>query len=319
MFTCKFTILLVITLNYAKTMSAFGQAQLRPAEESIDKLSKWKKRWDDNFIGKSVSCDDSHILCSPKICIFFFPFNNIGWHKDEPHRNLLKYGNQVIPSFDVSSDEKSCQSEEIKNSNFRIFVPLCGKTVDMAFLAKHPSVSQVVGVDGIRKALTEFAEENPSFEIKTDVINSGEEKDSGSVVERLNGNGIQLLRGDLFDLNDAVTEGKFNMILDRASIVAIQPSLREKYVDIMGKLIQPGGSILLMTVDRRAGTEEAKKSGPPFSVDENEVRRLYENLEWVEDVKLVDEHDEFQDQSMKDRMKELDSLYELCFIITAKK
>ena len=225
---------------------------------------------------------------------------------------MLKHGGQIIPSFESdSTNEDTCQSED---NNFRIFVPLCGKTVDMAFLAKQKSVSQVVGVDGIRKALTAFAEENPSLEIKTEFDNEVNE-----VVERLPGKGIELLRGDLFDLNDEVTNGKFHMILDRASIVAIQPDLREKYVETMGKLIQPGGSILLLTFDRRSGTDEAMKSGPPFSVDEKEVRRLYEKCEWVDKVTLVDEFDEFQDEKMKAKMQGLDSLFELCFIISAKK
>lgn len=75
-----------------------------------------------------------------------------------------------------------------------------------------------------------------------------------------------------------------------------------------------------MTVDRRSGTEEARKAGPPFSVNEEEVRRLYENLDWVKEVKLLDEHDEFQDQGMKQKFgsQGLDSVYELCFIIKAK-
>lgn len=242
-----------------------------------------------------------------------------GWHKVEPHRGLVKYGNQIIPSFiekiSKENDEKTCQSE-VATQDFRVFLPLCGKSVDMAFLAIQPSVGQVVGIDGIRKALVAFAEENPSLEIQTNQSNT-----EGDVVERLTGKGIQLLRGDFFDLNDEVTEGRFNMILDRASIVAIQPTLREKYVEILGKLIKPGGSILLMTVDRRSGKEEARKAGPPFSVDEQEVRRLYEHLDWVEDVKLVEEYDEFQDKGMKEKFgsQGLDSVFELCFIITAKK
>jgi len=237
----------------------------------------------------------------------------IGWHKDDPHRNLIKYGGEIIPSFTAESDDKTCKES---TSDFRIFVPLCGKTVDMAFLAQHPSVSQVVGVDGIKKALVAFSEEHPQLEIETGGDSNKVDED---VVERLTGKGIQLLRGDFFDLNEAVT-GKFDMILDRASIVAIQPTLREQYVGVLGKLLKPGGSILLMTVDRRSGKEEARKAGPPFSVDEEEVRRLYENLDWVKEVKLVDEYDEFQDQGMKEKFgsQGLDSVYELCFIITAK-
>lgn len=239
---------------------------------------------------------------------------------------MLKYGGQIIPSFIVADNEDSnsnndgdttCQSPD-GAKDFRVFVPLCGKTVDMAFLADQKSVTQVVGIDGIRKALLEFANDNPSLEI----VEAGDESaDNKDVVERLTGKGIELLRGDLFELDEKVTNGKFEMILDRASIVAIQPPLREKYVEIMGKLIQPGGSILLSTVDRRSGKEEARKAGPPFSVDEEEVRRLYENLDWVEEVKLMDEYDEFQDEGMKQRFgsQGLDSVFELCFIITAKK
>lgn len=282
------TLSLFFITNSMQSTSSFTPS--RPAEETIEKLSRWKKRWDDNFIG---------------------------WHKVEPHRNLLKHGNQIIPSF--IDNEKSCQSQTTETTkttqDFRVFLPLCGKSVDMAFLALQPSVTQVVGIDGIRKALVAFADENPSLEIQTN--NAVDEND---VVERMTGKGIDLLRGDFFDLNDGVTNGKFDMILDRASIVAIQPNLREKYVDVLGKLIRPGGKILLMTVDRRSGKEEARKAGPPFSVDEEEVRRLYENLDWVENVKLVDEYDEFQDPGMKDKFgsQGLDSVFELCFIITTK-
>lgn len=227
------------------------------------------------------------------------------------HRFLLKFGGQIIPDNDTChKKDSSTPSDE----SFRVFVPLCGKTIDMAFLANQPSVSQVVGIDGIQKALVAFAQENPSFEIDTSSATAAESQ----VVERYTGKKIELLRGDLFDLDDKVTNGKFNMILDRGSIVAIQPTLREQYINTIGKLIKPGGSILLIAVDRRSGSEEAMKRGPPFSVDEQEVRRLYGKLDWVDEIKLVDEYDEFQHESQRQRFEGLDSLYELCFVITAK-
>ena len=92
----------------------------------------------------------------------------------------------------------------------------------MAFLANHDSVSEVVGIDGVMKALEEFSKEQPSLEIKK------VEDSSGGPVERLAGNGISLLRGDFFDLDEQATSGKFDSIFDRASIVAINPELREK-------------------------------------------------------------------------------------------
>ncbi len=131
---------------------------------------------------------------------------------------MIKYGGRIIPSFDkdisttCSASPGTGDSDESEN-DFRVFVPLCGKTVDMAFLAQQPSVSQVVGIDGIRKALVTFAEEHPQLMIQTDGdINKRDE--GGDVVERLTGKGIELLRGDLFDVNEGVA-GKFDMILDR--------------------------------------------------------------------------------------------------------
>jgi len=43
----------------------------------------------------------------------------------------------------------------VKRDNRRIFVPLCGKTVDVAYLAKLDGV-EVVGVEGVAKALVSY-------------------------------------------------------------------------------------------------------------------------------------------------------------------
>jgi len=187
------------------------------------------------------------------------------------------------------------------------------QTVDMAFLAEHDGVSEVVGIDGIRKALTEFADEHPHLNIK--------ETEGLQAFERFEGNGVSLLKGDLFDLDEEMTKGKFDAILDRASIVAIQPSLREQYVDIMGKLIKPGGSILLITIDRREGTKEGVSAGPPFSVDADEITRLYKDLDWVESITKLDEFNEFKDEESKKKwtMQGVDSLFEMVHVVKARK
>lgn len=174
--------------------------------------------------------------------------------------------------------------------------------MDMAYLAASPAVSQVVGVDGIMKALQEFAKEHPQLELQpassvpvstsssSSITPSGDGGDDNSCAfERLRGNKIELLRGDFFELDEQHTAGRFDVIFDRASIVAIQPALREKYVAVMGKLVQPGGKILLVTIVRCSGDAvQDASSGPPFSVTEEEVRRLYEGNEWVESVTLLD-------------------------------
>jgi thiopurine S-methyltransferase len=202
------------------------------------------------------------------------------------HEALKQHGEKLIPGL-FSDDDEECI-----NNPVRVFFPLCGKSLDMAFLTKEEAVKEVWGVDGIRKALTEFAKEQPELEIMTD----GQRVGGG--YEQLRGKNITLLRGDFFNLDESVTDGRFEAIFDRASLVAIDPTLREHYVSVQRKLIEPQGKILLITVERTTGTE-ADLTGPPFSVPEQEVRRLYEEQDWVESVKVLGEEVESQERRSK--------------------
>jgi thiopurine S-methyltransferase len=192
--------------------------------------------------------------------------DQIGWHEVGVHRALEKYGDRIFPAEDTKTS--TCSNP------IRVFVPLCGKSVDMAFISKKGSVATVVGVDGVQKALEEFANEQPDLEIK--------QEDSDSTFGRFVGKNIMLLHGDFFETDEKATDGRFEVIFDRASLVAIQPKLREDYVKVMSGLIKPGGLILLVVLVR------SDENGPPFSVPEEEVRRLYEGQPWVEEVSLLE-------------------------------
>ena len=187
------------------------------------------------------------------------------------------------PHLQKYTDILLLQSEEEEDGNStltsRVFVPLCGKSVDLAYLSSHPKVSHVVGIDIVRTAAEEFAAEHPELLLEEEKVESNDECanvegdvvekecSSQSTISKFNGKSLTFLIGDLFALP---TEERFDVIYDRASMVAIHPSLREDYVTLMGKLLQPGGSILLVSLDRReTTTDEAKKDGPPFSINED--------------------------------------------------
>jgi len=136
------------------------------------------------------------------------------------------------------------------------------------------------------------------------------------------GDGVQLICGDYFALDETKSGGKFDAVFDRASMVAIDPSKRKEYVDIMRHLILPGGKILLVTIEKRQGDDDACRSGPPYSIGETDVRKLYEGLDWVESVELLEEYDEFElDPGGASRWKSkgVTAMYELAFLITTKK
>ncbi|KAL9190368.1 hypothetical protein ACHAXT_007579 [Thalassiosira profunda] len=241
----------------------------------------------------------------------------LGWHKDDVNPHLQKYANKFL--------------ENDREHESRVLVPLCGKSVDLAFLATHPKVSHVAGIDIVRNAATDFSSEHPEFAL--------EENQGCQSIFR--GKKLSIHIGDLFDLlpmssNDwpkqmmpgtssqessAPWEYMFDRIFDRASIVAIDPSLRKDYVQLMGEMIRPGGIILLVTLDRRkTATDEAKKDGPPFSINEAEVRKLYETQPWVESVEKLDEVDDLTTEADKERWakKGVLELYELVFLIKKK-
>eukprot|EP00592_Proboscia_alata_P004421 CAMPEP_0194378866 /NCGR_PEP_ID=MMETSP0174-20130528/37149_1 /TAXON_ID=216777 /ORGANISM="Proboscia alata, Strain PI-D3" /LENGTH=303 /DNA_ID=CAMNT_0039161177 /DNA_START=56 /DNA_END=964 /DNA_ORIENTATION=+ len=278
--------------------SAFSQKQAThqnrlAKDESSDRLSSWKKRWGED---------------------------KIGWHENEIHNSLKQFGHILVPNFSLEAGESmrvdsSCNSSGIdRETSVRVFVPLCGKSVDLAFLAKQKGVLEVVGVDGIRKALEEFQSNNPTLEIGEDLerVESHAKK-----FDRFRGKKITLLKGDYFDLDiDSIGGELFDSIWDRASLVAIQPNLRKEYIEVLSGIIKPGGTILLSTLNRKEGDEKARKAGPPFSVDEAEVRRLYEGLDWVESVENLNETDELSERF---KSQGLTSVVGLTFVIQVKK
>ena len=91
------------------------------------------------------------------------------------------------------------------------------------------------------------------------------------------------------------------------SLVAINPGDRETYTNTIANLINPGGSILVTTVDRTENNTDEPGVGPPFSIDESSIRSIYEQLDWVDKV-------EFLDQGDPDERH----VIELCFRIVAK-
>lgn len=152
----------------------------------------------------------------------------------------------------------------------------------MAVLAQSSAVSTVVGIDAVPQALEAFVEEQPQLNIQKKNHNDN---------HTFSGTGIELLARDFFTVTAETTGGPFDVIFDRASLVAIDPSLRTNYVDTMKRLLKPGGRIFLVTIERRSGTDWDHQ-GPPFSVTQETVRELYESQEWIESVTLMESEGE---------------------------
>jgi len=81
---------------------------------------------------------------------------------------------------------------------------------------------------------------------------------------------IELWQGDWFDLT-ADDLRDVRLIYDRAALIALPQTMRGRYAAHLAKLLQPRAQVFLISMDYDA----RKMKGPPFSVPESEVRKLF--------------------------------------------
>ena len=140
----------------------------------------------------------------------------------------------------------------------RVLVPLCGKSLDLLWLAGegHRVLGvelSPIAVDGLfhDNGLTPDVTVDPPF-------------------RRYRLDEIEVLCGDFFDLQTAQV-GELDAVYDRASLIALPPQLRPGYVRRLLRLIRADTRGLLITLSY----DQAEMPGPPFSVGEDEVRSLF--------------------------------------------
>jgi thiopurine S-methyltransferase len=166
----------------------------------------------------------------------------IGFHQPEFHPSLPRFwpGLGVAPGSTV-------------------FVPLCGRSLDMVWLSRqrHP----VLGVELSPIAAAGFF----AHEATEPVISA---RDAFTVYSA---QGYEILQGDFFDLTPGTT-GPLHACYDRAALVALPPPMRRRYAGHLGGLLAPGACGLLITLEYA----QEKMHGPPFSVPVDEVHALFD-------------------------------------------
>ncbi|KAJ8267523.1 hypothetical protein COCON_G00126950 [Conger conger] len=182
----------------------------------------------------------------------------------------------------------------------QVFFPLCGKAVDMKWLADMGH--SVVGVEISEKGIKQFFEDqnlNYSEELVPDI--------PGAKVFKSTDGKISLYQCDLFKFSSAIT-GKFGGIWDRGSLVAINPCDRQRYATLISSLMDQDCRYLLDTLQY----DPELCRGPPFFVPDEDVENLFGK---TCDIQLLDSADAFTD---KHREWGLDYLIEKVHLLTPK-
>ncbi|TFY92072.1 thiopurine S-methyltransferase [Pseudomonas kairouanensis] len=139
----------------------------------------------------------------------------------------------------------------------KVLVPLCGKSLDMMWLASQGL--RVLGVELSEQAVEAFfSEQNLTPRITERGMFKVYQADL-----------IEIWCGDFFALG-AEALADCVALYDRAALIALPPLMRAQYAEHLNGLLQPGCLGLLITLDY----DQAQKAGPPFAVTHEEVRVL---------------------------------------------
>lgn len=141
-----------------------------------------------------------------------------------------------------------------------VFVPLCGKSLDLLWLCQHGH--KVLGVEISDLAASQFFTEN-------DLAYHVFEQEGFCCLQA---ESLTFLQGDFFNLTAKHLQN-IKGVFDRAALVALPNELRQKYAHHLSSILPNKAKILLVTFEY----DQSQMNGPPFSVNEAEVQALYKN------------------------------------------
>jgi len=165
----------------------------------------------------------------------------IGFHQAAVDRHLKAYWPQLLVP-----------------ANSRVFVPLCGKSLDLLWLRDQGH--SVIGVELSPLALESFLMEH-GIPAKRRVL---------AEFDVYEADGLTLFCGDYFKLTPAIL-GSVSTVYDRAALISWTPAAQESYVEHLTGLTRAGTQTLLIAVEYPA--EQMK--GPPFPLTPETIASLY--------------------------------------------
>ena len=164
-----------------------------------------------------------------------------------------KWKGTTLPAFHNLELSESVKSfEKYFTPTSEVLIPLCGKTVDLIYLSKK--VLKVTGVEFVQTAIDQFFTEN---NLEPVIQN-----------EHYTYSNIDIVNLDIFTLD---LNKKFDLVVDRAALIALPKVERKKYGKVVDHHLKPSGLVILTTID----IPKEEDNGPPFYVSSEEVKELY--------------------------------------------
>ena len=166
--------------------------------------------------------------------------NNIGFHKSEANSVLIKH----FEALSLVEDS-------------RVFVPLCGKTLDIAWLLSKGY--HVAGAELIKLAIDQlFA----GLKVEPKVSEVGG-------IKHYSAKNIDIFVGDIFEVPREML-GPVDAIYDRAALVALPGEMRDRYTAHLMEMTNKAPQLLVSYE-----YDQSLMDGPPFAISNEEIHRHY--------------------------------------------
>lgn len=167
--------------------------------------------------------------------------NRIGFHRDTPLPLLVRHWSTLgLPA------------------GSRVCVPLCGKSLDMVWLAGQGH--RVLGIELAAQAIEQFYDERG--------LTPQARPGPGGI--HYTAGPWELVAGDAFAFPAGLLADCAG-VYDRGALIALPPDMRDTYTRTIWRRLPTGCRGLLVTLEY----PQHEKQGPPFSVDDVEVRARF--------------------------------------------
>ena len=174
----------------------------------------------------------------------------IGFHKSDVNPELIKYFSNI--ALPVGS---------------QVLVPLCGKSIDMVWLAC--AGYDVVGIELVESAVQAFFAEQNITPTITELTSTADKSTLKRYEGQLAGQTITLWAADIFALS-TIDIGDIDAVYDRAALIALPANMRADYSRHIVKLSNNAPQLLITL-----NYDQSKKDGPPFSITQQQLHQYY--------------------------------------------
>ncbi len=141
--------------------------------------------------------------------------------------------------------------------NSRVFLPLCGKTLDIGWLLSNGY--HVAGIELYEPAIKQLFTE---IGLESKITNLNQ-------LKHYSAKNIDIFVGDIFELSRD-TLGRVDAVFDRGALVALPEAIRPQYSNHVINITNTAPQLLISYQ-----YNQGMKNGPPFSISDKEINTYY--------------------------------------------